>query len=108
MTAESTLAGRNAGLNAQDKLARGIEHKVTNGNGIRYVVPNSYYEGEGDLDISFRVTKKFVNCSIVVSCDGKEVLTKNVIALKPSELETIKVNKSNICGNVTISIKERV
>lgn len=108
VTAESSIAGKNAGLNAQNKLLRSNSHKVLNGFGIRYVVPNSYYDGDGDLDISFRVTSKFINCSIVVMSGGKEILTKNVIALKPSELETIKINKSNLDGDITVNIKERL
>jgi len=108
VTAESSIAGRNAGLYALGKLSKGTEHMVTNGEGVRYVVPNSYFEDENPLEISFRVNRKYVNAEISCYCGKKEVYKKNVIALKPSELETIKVDKSLLKGDVTITVKERV
>lgn len=108
VTAESSLAGRSAGLYALGKLMRSTEHTIAPSDGVRYVIPNSYFIGDGELEVSFRVQKKFVNCQIVAECDGKEVFTKNVIALKPSELETIKIDKSLLTNDVTIMVKERV
>jgi NADPH-dependent 2,4-dienoyl-CoA reductase/sulfur reductase-like enzyme len=108
VTAESSIAGRNAGLYALGKLNRSKEKLVTPGDNVRYVVPNSYYLGGGKLEVSFRVTRKVVNCQIIAKCGDKEVFTKNVIALKPSELETIDIDKSLLDGDITICVKERV
>lgn len=108
VTAESSIAGRNAGLYALGKLSRSVESAISQGDNVRYVVPTSYFSGEGKLDVSFRVTKKLVNCKIIARCGKKEVYSKNVIALKPSELETINIDKTLLKGPVTISVEERV
>lgn len=108
VTLESTMAGRNAGLYAQGQLLRGAEHTVFAGNGIRYTVPSTYFEGDGNLDIYFRITKKFVNASIVVYSDGKEVFKKPTIALNPGEMENISLSKVGLTGDISVAIKERV
>lgn len=107
VTVESTLAGRNAGKYALGMLPRGKEHKVNVGNGVRYSVPSTYYEGDGVLDIYFRITKKFLNSAIVVECNGKEIFVKNTIALTPGEMVTISVDKAQMNGDITVSIRER-
>ncbi|MGN0961052.1 MAG: NAD(P)/FAD-dependent oxidoreductase [Christensenellales bacterium] len=108
VTIESTTAGRNAGLYALGKLPRGEEHKVIAGNGIRYTVPSSYMQGVGDkLEIYFRVLKKFVNSKIVVSNGGKVVYSKPIVALNPGEMVNIAIDKTNLIGDITISIEER-
>lgn len=107
VTIESTLAGKNAGLYAQGKLKRGKEFKVLTGNGVRYTVPSTYFQGEGVLDIYFRITKKFVNANIVVTSNGVEVYSKPTIALTPGEMVTISIDKSKLDADITVSIKER-
>lgn len=107
VTVESMLAGRNAGLFALKRLPRGKENQVFAGNGIRYTVPSSYFEGDGELEIYFRIIRKFVNAQIVVYSDGKEVFVKNTIALSPGEMESIKVDKSLLKGDISVAIKER-
>ena len=108
VTVESMLAGRNAGLYALGKLSRGKENNVFAGNGVRYTVPSSYYEGDGQLEIYFRITKKFVNSTIVVYSNGSEVFTKKVVALNPGEMVSINVDKSLLSGDISVSIKEGV
>jgi NADPH-dependent 2,4-dienoyl-CoA reductase/sulfur reductase-like enzyme len=107
VTLESTMAGRNAGLYALGKLNRGKENTVFAGNGIRYTVPSTYYEGDGELEIYFRILKKFLNAKIVVYSEGKEVFSKIAIALNPGEMESIKINKSLLKGDISVAIIER-
>jgi len=107
VTLESIVAGRNAGLYALGKLERGKENKVFAGNGVRYTVPSTYFEGDGQLEIYFRILKKFVNASIVVYADGQEVFSKPTIALNPGEMESITVDKSLLKGDISVAIKER-
>ena len=108
VTNESIAAGRNAGLYVLGKLNRGVENKVFAGNGIRYTVPSSYFEGDGELEIYFRISKKYLNSSIVVYSNGEEVFAKRFIALNPGEMESIRVNKSKLCGDISVAIKEGV
>jgi len=108
VTVESKLAGKNAGLYAQGMLSKTIEHSVTAGDGVRYTVPNTYFEGDEDLEIFFRVTKKFKNSEIVIFSNGIEVAKKPVIALNPGEMTSIKVNKSNLKSDIIVLVRERV
>ncbi len=107
VTVESKFAGKNAGLHALGKLQRGKESKVFAGNGVRYTVPSSYYEGDGTIDIYFRITKKFLNARIVVYSDGKEVFSKQTIALNPGEMEVLSVDKSKLKGDISVTIVEK-
>lgn len=107
VTVESTVAGRNAALYALGKINRGKECQVFNGNGVRYTVPSTYYEGEGSLDIYFRINQKFLNSNIVVYSSGEEVFSKPTIALNPGEMECITIDKSKLKGDISVVIKER-
>lgn len=107
VTAESMLAGKNAGLYALGKLKRGKQHKVTAGDGVRYTVPSTYFEGEGELEIFFRASKKYRDVKIAVDENGVEVKSKPVLALNPGEMTSIVVDKKDLKGDITISIKER-
>ena len=109
VTVESMLAGRNAGLYALDKLVRGQEFKIIVGEGIRYTVPSTFYlNKENELDVYFRVNKKFINCEIVVTSCGEEIFKKFELGLNPSVMTTISLDKSRIKGDIEISIKERI
>ncbi|MBQ7352296.1 MAG: NAD(P)/FAD-dependent oxidoreductase [Clostridia bacterium] len=108
VTAESMTAGRNAGLYAQGKLKRGIEHKISNGEGVRYTVPSTYFESDGELEIYFRIMKKYLSPSIVVMQGDEVVFSKSYIALNPGEMESIKIDKSKLKGDISVLVKERV
>lgn len=108
VTAESITAGRNAGLYAMGKLSRGNEYLVNSGEGVRYTVPSSYFEGDGEIEIFFRASKKYKDVNIVAEVGGVEIKSKPAIALNPGEMTSIVVNKSGVKGDITLSIKERV
>ena len=108
VTIESITAGKNAGLYALGKLSRGKESKVINGDGIRYTVPSTYYEGDGELEIYFRITNKYINANIVIESKGKNVFSKFALALNPGEMESVKVNKTLLSGDIVIKIEEKI
>lgn len=108
VTAESILAGRNAGLYALGKLQRNKEHKVFAGNGIRYTVPSSYFENGEDLEVFFRVNSKCRNANIVVSANDKDIYSKFAVALNPGEMASITIKKDILSEDITLSIKEKV
>lgn len=107
VTAESCVAGRNAGLYALGKLQRGKEYRLSAGLGVRYTVPSSFYSSDGELEIYFRVTNKFVNSNIVIYSNGEEVFNKFVVALNPGEMTSVKVDKSKLKGDTIICVKEK-
>lgn len=110
VTKESTLVGKFAAMNAKGKLKRINEHQIIAGDGVRYTIPNSYYEGEEDLEILFRVTKKFVKSQIqVIDKKTGEVKFKKFILSAPvGEMQTISLNKRTITGDIIIKMQEGV
>ena len=108
VTAESSIAGRNAGLYALGKLSKSKEFSVNPGENVRYTVPNTYYVGEGKMEICFRVTKKLKNADIFVMGANGEVMKKPVIALNPGEMTSITVDKSALNSDIIVTVKERV
>ncbi len=107
VTAESTTAGRNAGLYALGKITKTKEHNVNIGRGVRYTVPSRYYEGEGKLEVFFRVGEKFKDSDIVVSMGDNDIYKKPTLALNPGEMASIVIDKANLTDDITICIKER-
>lgn len=107
VTAESMLAGRNAGLYALGQLHKGSEHSINAGDGVRYTVPSSYFESDGEVEIYFRVTDRYINSDIVVLQDDSVVAKKSTVALTPGEMSSIKVNKSSFNKDIIVSIRKR-
>lgn len=107
VTMESKIAGQNAGLYALGKLPRGEEFRILCGDGVRYTVPSTYFVGDGNLDIYFRITRKYCNTNIVVECGGELIYSKPTLALNPGEMVTLAIDKSKLSGDITIGIKER-
>ena len=107
VTAESLLAGKNAGLFALGKLKRGVEHSIVTGDGVRYTVPSTFYENDDKLERFFRVDRKYVNCQICVESGDSVIATKPCIALNPGEMTSVIVDKGNVKSDMRVSIKER-
>lgn len=108
VTMESMTAGRNAGLYAQNKLKKSTEHKISVADGIRYTVPSTYFEGGEDLEVFFRVTKKYKNANICVLSNNQEIFKRFVVALSPGEMSSIKIKKDILKDDITLSIRENV
>lgn len=107
VTKESELVGKNAALNAKKILKKGNAYKIINGNGVRYTIPNSYFEGSGELTFLFRVTKKFTKTSVqIINEDNTLAASKFFLSASGGEMQEIKVDKSKLKGNITIQIKE--
>lgn len=106
VTRESERAGENAGKFVKKQLSLENQHAISNGNGLRYVNPTSYYEGEGVLTINFRSGGIYRNCDIVVYCNKKEVrrIPKKVIL--PAEMESVILSKNELKGDILVVIEE--
>lgn len=102
---EAGLVGQFAGLNAKGKLKRGAWHKLIAGNGVRYTIPNTYFEGDGKLKILFRVTGKFTKTKIeVINMDGSIAGSKFVLSASAGEMQFIEVDKTKLIGDITLRI----
>ena len=106
VTMEAEIAGKNASLYAKGELNLKKPVEVSNGNGIRYVMPRKIYKGKGIASISFRVGKIFENARVVVRCGETEILNKERRIMLPAEMETIIIDKSRIDGDIQVLVEE--
>ena len=106
VTRESFLVGKNAGLYALGKLNKGNKNKIVAGKGVRYTIPNSYYEGDGSLEILFRVTQKFVKTNVNIYANGKKVFNRFVLSASMGEMQSIVVDKALLKGDIEITMGE--
>ncbi len=101
---EAEIAGKNAGLYALGKLEFGVKHNVTTGDGVRYVIPNYIYSGEGDSALYFRSDKKYVKSNIVVMCNNEIIAKTFKLSITPGEMQKIDIDKSKINGDLVVKI----
>jgi len=109
VTEESVAVGEFAAMNAVGKLMRGKSYKILAGEGVRYTIPNSYFESLGKLKILFRVTKRFIKSKIeLINENGQVAASKFVLSASGGEMQFIEVDKAKLKGNITVRIKESV
>ena len=111
VTEESVLAGRGAAkylkgeLNTSSPLT-----KTANGNGISYVVPQTYRLDniEEEITFKFRVRKPYHMVKVVIKADDEVIRTIVKPHMLPAEMEMLKVKKSLLkeCSTLTFEIKE--
>ncbi len=106
VTKESERTGRFASEYAKGNLKYGSAHEINAGNGVRYTMPNSYYEGEGQVEILFRVVSQYVKTNILVKNEKGEVVTKKfVLSANAGEMQTITIKKDGQNSNLTVSME---
>lgn len=106
VTKEAERAGENAAKYVLGELTPSKTSNLKNGYGIRYVSPQSYYEGDGIVNVNFRVSKIFENAKIVVKNNGKEIRKIEKRILLPAEMETVVIAKKDLSGEVELFIEE--
>ena len=106
VTEEAEIAGKNAGLYALNKLKKGKAFSVLCGPGVRYTIPNTVYNGSDQVDIFFRVDKKYIKSNIIAKC-GNDILAKSFkLSITPGEMQKITIDKSKIKANVEVLIEK--
>jgi len=102
---ESERAGENSAKFVKNSLSRGTSLFIKNGFGVRYVNPSFFYEGDGLLNINFRVSNVFKNAEILVTENGKIIreIKKNI--LLPAEMETVILSKNGLSHDIEVFIK---
>lgn len=106
VTKEAERAGENSAKYVFNSLSFNSPAPLKNGNGVRYVSPQTYYQGGNILNVNFRSTKIFENAKIVVKSNGKEIRKIEKRIILPAEMETIVLAKKDLTGEVEISIEE--
>lgn len=104
VTKEAERCGENAANFVKGFLNIANKHNIKNLNGVRYTNPSTFYEGEGILNINFRVSNIFENAKIVIKSKNKIIreITKNI--LLPAEMETVIVSKKDITDDILVEI----
>jgi len=104
VTKEAERCGENAANFVKGFLSVANKHNIKNLNGVRYTNPSTFYEGEGILNINFRVSNIFENAKIVIKSKNKIIreITKNI--LLPAEMETVVVSKKDITDDILVEI----
>ena len=82
---------------------------VINGEGVNYVLPTTInLSSENDLKLFFRVKKPHQTCYLYVYAD--DILLKKIkkLYLIPSEMENVKLDKTNIpnCKNIVLEVHD--
>lgn len=108
VTSESIKTGRFASEFAKGNLMYGVQHRITPSNGVRYTMPNSFFEGSGDIEVLFRVVDKFVKTNILVKNGNGDIIAKKfVISANAGEMQTIKFKKDGLIGDITVEMEVR-
>jgi len=105
---EAELAGKNAALFAQNLSLKGKRFEIETGKGIRQVVPNYGFEGEGKIELMFRTSVVAKKCFVRVKLksNGKKIAEKYSQKFLPSQLQKIVVDKSRISNAIYLELEE--
>ena len=103
---EAQQVGKFASLYAQGKLplqSKPIE--VAHTKDFGYVLPSVVYEGEGEVEVKFRLKNKVVKKTIVAKCNGVVLGKKFVLAGVPGEMLKLSINKNGAVGTIELSVE---
>lgn len=102
---EGKEVGRYASLYAQGKLESGKMIKVLHSADFAYALPQTLFEGEGEVELKFRLKNKIVRKWIKVKSEGVEVGKRFVLAGVPGEMMTVKFSKNGVKNSVTLEVE---
>ena len=102
---EGKEVGRYASLYAQGKLESGKIIKVLHSADFAYALPQTLFEGEGEVELKFRLKNKIVRKWIKVKSEGVEVGKRFVLAGVPGEMMTVKFSKNGVKNSVTLEVE---
>ena len=101
---EGKQVGMFASLYAQNKLIKGNLIRVEHSADFSYVLPYTLFEGDGEVEMKFRLKNKIVKKWIVAKSQGQEVGKKYVLAGVPGEMMTFSISKKNVKDILSLEI----
>lgn len=107
VSAESETAGKYAALYAMGKIpAEKGEALCKAGRNVRYICPHkiSLSDDAENVDLYFRVLAPELEVKLVAKCADKVIAQKKEIKVNPGEMNCIKVNTSEITGELTVEV----
>lgn len=102
---EGKEVGCYASLYAQGKLESGKTIKVLHSADFAYALPQTLFEGEGEVELKFRLKNKIVRKWIKVKSEGVEVGKRFVLAGVPGEMMTVKFSKNGVKNSVALEVE---
>ena len=103
---EGKQVGLFASLYAKKKLDAGNLIKVSHSDDFGYVLPYTLFEGDGEVEVKFRLKKKVVKSFIVALSKGKEIAKKYILAGVPGEMMTFSFSKKGVKEEIRFEVKE--
>lgn len=102
---EAKQTGFFASLYAQGKLpARRKKIDVEWTKDFSYVLPTTFYEGQGKGEIKFRLKEKVVKKTIVVKSNDVILGKRFILAGVPGEMMTLQFDKNGATGKIQVEI----
>ena len=102
---EAKQTGLFASLYAQEKLpARRKKIDVEWTKDFSYVLPTTFYEGQGKGEIKFRLKEKVVKKTIVVKSNDVILGKRFILAGVPGEMMTLQFDKNGATGKIQVEI----
>lgn len=102
---EAKQTGLYASLYAQGKLpARKKKIDVEWTKDFSYVLPTTFYEGQGKGEIKFRLKEKVVKKTIVIKSNDVILGKRFILAGVPGEMMTLQFDKNGATGKIQVEI----
>ena len=103
---EAKTAGKNASDYALNKLVKSKKYKLTHSLDISYAVPNFVHNGNGVINIKFRVKRKIVRSNFVLRDSSGEIISKKfTLACLPGEMQSIDVDRGHISSDIHLEVE---
>jgi len=103
---EAEELAKNVAEYVQNKPSSPCTIDIICGNGIGHTIPQRV-SGEKSFNLSFRVRNHYRDCKIIVSQNGKEVVSKRMKKAIPAEMIQLRVpaEKLEKSGNLEVSVE---
>ena len=109
VTKESRIAGKNAAYYVRQSLNKDSYVSTKSNKGIRYIMPHKILlNGEEDVNLYMRVDGIYKDSKVIVKCDNKEILSKKMRHMIPSEMINIVLKNElikDLSGEITVEVE---
>lgn len=109
VTKESRIAGKNAAYYVRQNLNKDSYVSTKSDKGIRYIMPQKILlNGEEDVNLYMRVDGIYKDSKVIVKCDNKEILSKKMRHMIPSEMINIVLKNElikDLSGEITVEVE---
>lgn len=103
---EAKQTGKFASLYALGKLPKKCKKiDIEWSKDFSYVLPTTLYEGNGNVELKFRLKAKIVKKTIIAKCDNIILGKKFVLAGVPGEMMTLPIDKNGATKSIQLEIE---